>query len=332
MWFSATSILRRVPLPELADELVHAAHQRLVNRLVRVDALDRDADLAGVREAAEDDRARRRLEVAVGAREERCLSAELHHARDQLRAARRRDASPGRHAAGEDELLDAALDERLPGRAEPGDHAEEVLGEARRVVDLFRLLRDERRHLARLEDDRAPGDERRGDVPHRDRERVVPRRDDADDAARYVVDVAAPVLEEVQVDLARREDARRVPAVVGQEIGHGDDLVHQRLVARLAGLGGEDRRDLLRAIDDGVAEAQEAVRALLDREDAPRLLRAARARDDGVDLVLAHHRHFAEEGAARRRVALDRGRAAVLVAILAVPIRVRGECAHGQTV
>ena len=81
---------------------------------VRVDALDRDADLTGVREAAEHDGARGALDVAVGAGDERRLAAELHHARDEALAARRGDALAGRDAAGEDELLDARLDERRP--------------------------------------------------------------------------------------------------------------------------------------------------------------------------------------------------------------------------
>ena len=96
-------VLRGIALPELARRARHALDERLVHGVVRVDALDRDADLPAVGEAAEDDRARRALEVAVRARDERRLAAELHHARDEPRAARRRDPPARLHAAGEDE-------------------------------------------------------------------------------------------------------------------------------------------------------------------------------------------------------------------------------------
>ena len=65
-----------------------------------------------------------------------------------------------------------------------GDDLEEVLRQAGAVPDLLRLERDERRHLARLEHDGVAGDERGDDVAQRELEREVPRRDDADDAAR----------------------------------------------------------------------------------------------------------------------------------------------------
>ena len=99
---TSTKSLRRVALRSSAVSSTTRVDERRVHVVVRVDALDRDADLAGVGEAAEDDGARRALDVGVAARDERRLAAELHHARDEPLAARGRDPLARLDAAGED--------------------------------------------------------------------------------------------------------------------------------------------------------------------------------------------------------------------------------------
>ena len=68
----------------------------------------------------------------------------------------------------------------------------------------------ERRHLRRLEHHRAAGGDRRRDLRHDLVQRIVPRRDHADDAERLAHDdrVADRLLER-----ARRSRARRMPCV-----------------------------------------------------------------------------------------------------------------------
>src|SRR5262249_38099038 len=84
-------------------------------------------------------------------------------------------------------------------------------------------------------------------------------------------------------------------------------LVEERLVLGLAALAGEQIDDLVGALHHGVAEAEDAVRALGDRQRAPRLLRAARPRDRLLDLLGRGVGRLADELAGGRRVAADLG-------------------------
>ncbi len=90
------------------------------------------------------------------------------------------------------------LDDPLAhGPAGPVDDVQHALRDSRFERQLPQLDRGERRELGRLEDDRVPGGEGRPDLPARDREREVPRRDEPDDAER---------LAEGDVDAARDGD------------------------------------------------------------------------------------------------------------------------------
>jgi hypothetical protein len=294
---------------ELARELDDTVEEAVVDLAVRVDALDGDAHLAAVGEAAVHEAARRALDVDVGASDERRLAAELHDARDEALAARGRDALSRGDAAREDEELDAGVDERGARRAVAGDDLEEIRREACLVPDLLRFEGDERGHLARLEDGRVARDERHHDVAERELEGEVPRRDHADDAARHVVEDGLAVHHQVQRHLARRERAGRVLAEVGGDVGHDEHFVSEGLVLGLAALEREEVDDLVRPLDDRVLVAADLVAALLDREGAPRLLRRARPGHGGADLGFAHDGDLADELARGRRVALDHGRA-----------------------
>ncbi len=273
--------------------------------MVSVDALDRDADLAAVREAAEHDRSRRSFEVAVFASHERRLAPELHRARNEARPARRGDLAPGLDGASEDAVVDPPLDERLPCGREAEDDAEEVFGQARRVVDLLRLHQDERRDLAWFDHARVAGDQRLDDRAHREHEREVPRRDHSDDAPRNVVHLAGAVLHEVQLLDLGGEGLRRTRRGPPDEIEQRSHLVHERLVARLSALEREEVDELVGPLGHGVAQPQEALSALLHREHGPRLLRLARPRDRARHLVGGGHRDLAYELARGRRIAPD---------------------------
>ena len=96
----------------------------------------------------------------------------------------------------------------------------------------------------------------------------------------------------------RREDARGVLAVVGEEVDGDHHLVGEAVVAGLAALAADDVDDLVGALDERVAEAEEALAALLDRQHTPRRLRLLRATDGGEHLVPRRHADLAEELAA----------------------------------
>ena len=67
----------------------------------------------------------------------------------------------------------------------------------------------------------------------------------------------------------------------------------------------EEVDELVGALGDRVAKPQEALRALLDREHGPRLLRLACARDGAAHLVRGRHGDLADELPGGGRVATD---------------------------
>jgi len=80
-----------------------------------------------------------------------------------------------------------------------------------------------------------------------------------------MVENALLVLEEVERQLARREDPRRVLAVVGELINRDHHLVAERIGTRLSALAAHDVDDLVGPFDQRIAEPEEAGAALLHR-------------------------------------------------------------------
>ena len=100
------------------DDLLH---QLVVHRLMRVDALDRDADLALVGERAPHQRA---CAVRSRSASAQTIAGALPPSSSAHGISRSPQAAatflPGRRRAGEDAVVDAAVDERRAGRAAPG--------------------------------------------------------------------------------------------------------------------------------------------------------------------------------------------------------------------
>jgi hypothetical protein len=119
-------------------------------------------------------------------------------------------------------------------------------------------------------------------------------RDHADDAARLVVHVALPVLEEVEVDLARGEDARGTAHVVSREVRAHHQLVHERFLFRLPALATEHVDQLFGAVHQHVREAQHARAALVERERREGGLCAPRHLDCCAYVVCSRNRKAAE--------------------------------------
>ena len=144
------------------------------------------------------------------------------------------------------------------------------------------------------------GEQRGKPVAQRHRERVVPRRDDADDALGHVVDLD-PGQPGYDAELALGVEV----VVRGPRVVAGGQRDVQRLVegvlACLARLPADQVDDLVLAIEHQVVQAQQDLRTLLESRPRPRLLGAPRPRERVTDVRLARLRDH------RQRLAGDRG-------------------------
>ena len=158
-------------------------------------------------------------------------------------------------------------DQRLADlRAEAGDDVDDAVRKARLGEQLRELEHRRRRELRRLDHRRAAGGERRRELPARQRQRRVPRRDDRDDALRLVARVGEHAL------LVGRDDgalhlvgeARVVAEVVAHVADLGDDFGGELAVVALLDLG-----QARRVGDDEIAEPPQHAAALGRRQRRP---------------------------------------------------------------
>ncbi len=127
------------------------------------------------------------LEIGIGEDDHRVLAAELEMHALQRVGALLHDQRAGAAFADEADGLDVGvLGKGLAGiLAEAVDEVPHALGQARLLGDLDQQAGRERREFRRLVHDGAAGGQRRRDLPGREHERRVPRRDDADRADRH---------------------------------------------------------------------------------------------------------------------------------------------------
>ncbi len=114
------------------------------------------------------------------------------------------------------------VDERGAGLAVAGEDLDHALGEAGLQSELAEADRGQRRLLGRLEDQRAAGRERGGDLPRRHQQRVVPGHDLSADADRLAQRVAEHVAGRDGDRFAL--DLRRPAGVVAQVGDRGGDV------------------------------------------------------------------------------------------------------------
>ena len=228
----------------------------------------------------------RRLEVGVGEDDVGVLAAEFE--RDPLDGRRGRGHDPGarRDAAGERDQVDVrVLGQR---RAGLGPGAEHQIGDAGGQPGLLQRPhqqdRGRRRQLARLEHEGVAGQQRRGHLPGRLQQRVVPRRDQSADADR-LVDHAADRIRAAGVD----HPAGLGAADAGVVAEARRDVVHVVLGfdEPLAGVERLGAGEILAVAVDQVGGAQQHVRPFAFRRARPRarVEGLARRGDRGVGVL-----------------------------------------------
>ena len=123
-----------------------------------------------------------------------------------------------------------------------GDHVDDALRDAGFLEHLDEVQRRQRRLRRGLEDDGVAADQRRDDLPRRDRHREVPRRDDRADAERL-----AHRHRELVAQLGRHGLPEHAAPLAGHVEGHVDGLLHVAagLVEDLAHLARHVARELL---------------------------------------------------------------------------------------
>ena len=266
--------------PHGAQRLREPRREHVVHGGVHVHALDADAELPAVGGDAAHGAGHGAPQAGVGQHQQGVLAAELHRAVLEPLGGQRRDLAAGRRRAGEHEVV-GAVDERLAELgAAPGDDLQESAREPRLFEQPRGPQRRERRQGVGLDDHAVAGHERRDGVADGERERVVPRGDDADHAARVMVLPRLGEHRQRALAAARPQEGRRRVRVVARLDGDVEHLL-EGVAARLAGLELDDVEDLGGVVDDEVVEAQHDGGALGERAPRPLLLRLARRRAGG---------------------------------------------------
>jgi len=200
----------------------------------------------------------------------------------------------GAHAAREADDV-AEFDERLADLTRArmhGEHGGELRDRFDRAAHRFG---EARRDLAGLDQHGAAGEQRGNGVDEREREREVPRTDDADQAVRHV-------LRAVRDRGIRGGGHERRVGTLDREFGHGAapalDRARHRLVLAARDqvstrVGRERGEDLALGCDQRIAPAPQHGNAVRERRVAPGALRATQPLGLG-----------SEFGAARRREAV----------------------------
>ena len=249
----------------------NAVEEAVRDRLVHVDPLDRDADLAGRREAALDGAIDRRVQIGIRQHDHRVLAAEFERAADQAFRRLPRHQPAGARAAREHDVIRRAL--RAPARAaaRPRDDAEDVRRKACLAQQVHRPQRREAGLYIRFENRRVAGHQCRHRVRHRQVQRIVPRDNQADHTDRRF-EFAGPG-EQGKGALAppRPQQALGAPRVIARDDG-GIQNLFECVPPRLAGLPLDEIEHFILALEQQVVKAQKDARAIGKRARAPRRL------------------------------------------------------------
>ena len=156
--------------------------------LLDVDSFHRNARLPAIHEAAPHSRARSDFEIGIGQDEHGILAAKLEHGRNQLPGASFRDALPGRHAAREENFVGAAINQRCADFPSALQHLHEPGRELRAAEKFTREPSRPGRQFGRLQQDGIAGNHCGNHLRHRNRKRIIPRRDEGDHPMRFKIE------------------------------------------------------------------------------------------------------------------------------------------------
>ena len=270
-----------------------------------VDALHRDAQLPGIGEA----RAYRGLSslgrVDVGTHDHGVLAAQLEGALDEaLRAPLGDDAARG-GGAREHHVVRGIDDEGAGHGAFARHDGHEPVGQAREKELLQHPRGDEGRLGIRLQQHAIARKERGHRVACRKGERVVPRRDDADEADRLAEFLDPHQHGQGSAHTTRAEELGGVACVVLGHDGDIEDLL-ERISPRLAYLPLQQVECLIALRDDEVMESPHDAHPIAHRALRPFTLHGARPRCRALHVVLGGEGQAVEHVAGEGRVDVAR--------------------------
>ena len=270
-----------------AGEIGEALDEIVIDARVDIDALDAAAALAGIIEGAVDQILDGMIELGVGAHIGRVLAAELEPDRGEGSRGGALDGAAAGDGAGEIDVVDLAGADQLLGLLMRHDEiVEQPLWQAGAPERLGDTLADQQRLRGVLEDDGVAGEQAWNDGVDRGEIRIVPRRDDHDDADRLARDIAAePVFRRRGVGLKR---------LLSQDHHGADALLDAALLAAIADgpahLPGELHRNVVVHGEQRIEKRQHVAPALSHGNLPPRRQRPARRRDGRGDLGVAGNR------------------------------------------
>ena len=192
------------------------------------------------------------------------------------------------------------VEDRLANhRAAPDDQIKYALRHAGAHDDFSERMGATGDKVGGLEDDRVAIGQSRRDLPRRDREREVPRRDDADDPEGLARDLDIDVRPDAREFLARNPQG-----FAGEEVEDlpGSGRFANSLRKRLALFARKQAPELLTAGENFGRNAQQDVVALLRRRPRPGWKGGARGFDRAVRLHSVGLRVFADDVVGVRRI------------------------------
>ena len=268
-------------------------------RLLHVDALDGDAQLAGVGERADHGTLDRPVQLDVAGDDHGVLAAQLGRHADELLARLAGDAPPGGRRAREHHVVGGLDDGGAHGGARSGHDLDQPGGQPGFLQQLEGAQGGERRLGVGLDDDAVPGHQGGDGVGGGQHQRVVPRRDHPDHALGDVLDPGG-----------HQAGQRGPPPVRAQGPGGqagvvpgGDRLVHdllERPHPGLAVLGLDEVEQLALPVQHQVVVAEQDRGPLPHRALGPGALRLAGDGEGGGDVLGGADGHLAQHLAGER--------------------------------
>ena len=259
---AAAHAQRSHPLGESPREL-------LGQRLVHVEAVGGRAGLADVAHLRGERALDGGVEIGVLEHQEGGVAAELHRDAQDLLGGLLDQRAPDLGGAGERQLAGARVaQQRLDhgAGAVGGDRVEDAPGQPRLLQNLRQSEHRERRLLGGLDDDRAAGGDRGGELARAHRHREVPRRDEHAGADRLAHREDPPGAR--GVDHVAAVDAHGLLGEPAQEVGGVGDL-RAGFGQRLAHLERHQQRELLGARGERLVGTAQDLAPLARRPAGP---------------------------------------------------------------